>query len=384
MKTWQKLRENPDLMKTYLMRETVIDAIRAFFKGQGFNEVETPLMVRAPGMEPYLEVFETELMDHDGAKHRAFLTTSPEYAMKKLLVAGLPKIFQICKSFRNGEDLRSSTHNPEFTILEWYRANASYFDIMADCEEMLRYIYDYRSSHSEPFQPKDDTREESLTTNVFLERDPSLASQSEAVQDDGQADRWLEYQGKRVNLSEPWERITVAESFEKFAGVDVETMLDEVKLKEVGKKKGYEVEASTWEQVYNQIFLNEIEPHLGVDQPTILYEYPALQAALSRKKVEDPRFAERFEFYIFGKEIGNAFGELTDGDEQEKRLKMEYQERKSLGKKMYELDQDFIDALKVGMPEAGGIAVGVDRLVMLFANATTLQETMWFPAVEFF
>src|SRR5438046_1929205 len=141
-KNWQKIHDSQLNIDSFLMREKVIDAIRSFFKSQDFHEVETPLMIKSPGMEPYLEVFETTLLDAGSLRYRTFLTTSPEYAMKKLLVAGLPKIFQICKSFRNGEDLRSSTHNPEFTIMEWYRINADYTDIMIDCEKMTEWIFD--------------------------------------------------------------------------------------------------------------------------------------------------------------------------------------------------------------------------------------------------
>src|SRR5262245_1152195 len=138
--TWLRLREHPDLLPIYLARSRVIKAIRTFFDAQDFEEVETPLLVAAPGMEPYLEVFETRLTTARGASHRAFLTTSPEYAMKKLLVAGLPRIYQICKSFRNGEEV-SRGHNPEFTILEWYRAHADYRAIMTDCEQLLMHLW---------------------------------------------------------------------------------------------------------------------------------------------------------------------------------------------------------------------------------------------------
>lgn len=357
---WWKIREGQLATDSYLMREAVVDAIRFFFKQRGFLEVETPLLVKAPGMEPYLEVFETELVGHDQTRQRAFLTTSPEYAMKKLLVAGLPRIFQICKSFRNGEDLMSSTHNPEFTILEWYRANTSYFEIMDDCENLLRYIFDYRA---------------------HIQSGGKIGVVAENV---NEVPRILKYQGKELNLSLPWERITVAEAFLKYAQVGIDDLLDENSLRKIFFQKGYLGEDASWEQMYNQIFLNEVEPFLGITTPTILYEYPTSQAALSRKKQDDQRFAERFEFYIFGKELGNAFGELTDAAEQEARLRAEYEERKLLGKKMYEIDWDFVNALKVGMPEAGGIAVGVDRLVMLFADVGAIQQTLWFPAQEVF
>ena len=149
--------------------------------------------------------------------------------------------------------------------------------------------------------------------------------------------------------------------------------------------RGYQLsEATTWEQGYHQIFLNEVEPHLGRSAPTILYEYPASMAALARRNADDPRYAERFEFYIAGIELGNAFSELTDADEQRVRLEAERAERAALEKTMYDIDADFIRALRVGMPPSAGIAVGVDRLVMLFAGVETIQETLWFPANELF
>ncbi len=156
-------------------------------------------------------------------------------------------------------------------------------------------------------------------------------------------------------------------------------------MRAVLTKKGYAVAPeTTWEQGYHQIFLNEIEPHLGGRVPTILYDYPASMAALARRKADDPRYAERFEFYAFGVELGNAFSELTDADEQEARLRAEQAERIALGKNAYAYDADFIAALRAGMPPAGGIAVGVDRLVMLFAGVDSIQDTLWFPAPELF
>lgn len=345
MKNWQRVRQDPTTLETFLMREKVTDAIRAFFKREGFHEVETPLLVEHPGTEPYLEVFETTVHLAQDTPRQAFLLTSPEYAMKKLLVAGMTKIFQISKSFRNGEG-QSSRHNPEFTILEWYRAHADYKAIMDDCEHLLQCIHQVVS---------------------------------------GKTDGQLEYLGKRYDLKSPWERISVSEAFQKYVDVDAETLLDGAALKKVAERKGYEVnEETTWEQVYNQLLLNEIEPHLGVGKPTILYDYPASQAALSRKKESDPRFSERFEFFLGGLELGNAFSELTDADEQERRFRAELSERHELGKTPYELDHDYIDALRLGLPETGGIAVGVDRLIMLFANVADVHEVTFFPIEDVF
>jgi lysyl-tRNA synthetase class 2 len=255
-KNWQKIRQNPQMLEKFLVREKVVDGIRAFFKSHGFHEVETPLLVQHPGTEPFLDVFETKLLSANGQSQPAFLLTSPEYAMKKLLVAGMGPIFQICKSFRNGEGI-SSRHNPEFSILEWYRPHADYTAIMDDCEHLLASLCN-------------------MATGGTV----------------------LNYQGRSYDLKTGWERISVAEAFEKYVGVDLETMLSEPKLKAVAAQAGFQVSSeTTWEEVFHQFLLNKIEPNLGQKAPTILYDYPASQAALSRRKTSDPRLAERFEFF---------------------------------------------------------------------------------------
>lgn len=347
MQNWKKLREDTSLLEPFLVREQVIDAIREFFKLEGFREVETPLLVQSPGTEPYLEVFESELITPEHENKKAYLLTSPELSMKKLLSAGMGSIFTICKSFRNGEGL-SSFHNPEFSILEWYRVDADYTDVMQDCENMMLFILNKLGKNSD-------------SKNV------------------------LTYQGVEYDLSTPWERISVSEAFEKFAQVSQEDMLNKDKIVSIAKQKGYQVdENTTWEEAYNQILLNEIEPFLGKSKPTILYDYPASQAALSKKKESDPRFAERFEFYLGGIELGNAFSELTDADEQEARMIEDLQLRKELGKVEYKMDTQFIDALRLGMPRTGGIAVGVDRLIMLFADVPSIKDTLLFPVEDVF
>lgn len=344
MRTWQKLKANPKLWSQYFVREEVFNTIRTFFSQQGFHEVETPLLVERASTETYLEFFETKLTRANGQQKTGYLTTSPEYAMKKLLVAGLPKLFQICKSFRNGEGT-SSRHNPEFTILEWYRADADYNVIMADCEALFR----------------------ELVRKIKKEKEFS-------------------YQGKKYNISKNFIRLSVAEAFEKYAQISADQLVSPVGLLARYQEKGYQRTTETdWEAAYNQIFLNEIEPKLAeFDQPVFLYDYPVQQAALSRVKTSDPRFAERFEWYLGGIELGNAFSELTDAAEQEQRLRQDVAFRKATGRNNAAIDEDFIDALKAGMPEAGGIAVGVDRLVMLLADTSTIHETQFFPADEAF
>lgn len=348
MKTWQKIKHQPEILEQYLLREQVVDSIRQFFKSHSFNEVETPLLVERPSTETYLEFFETELELASGLTKRGFLITSPEYAMKKLLAAGMTHIFQLTKSFRNGEGL-SSRHNPEFLILEWYRANADYTHIMADCEALLV---------------------------ALVEKTKGLT----------QGKAQIVYQGQTYDLTPPWPRISVPEAFERFAQVTLDELLDEQRLLTVATNKGYQItDTTTWEEVYNQIFLNEIDPKLAEFMtPVIVYDYPASQAALSKRKMSDPRLAERFEFYLAGIELGNAFSELTDAQEQEQRLRADLKFRKHIGRKTYELDEDFIDALKAGVPTTGGIAVGVDRLVMLLADVPSIHDTMFFPVQDVF
>ncbi len=346
MKNWQGLKTDPKLKQNLFIREQVIDAIRKHFKSQGFHEVETPLLVKSPGTEPYLEVFETTLKITNQPDQPAYLLTSPEYALKKLLVAGMGSIFEITKSFRNGEGV-SRAHNSEFTILEWYRTPGDYTHIMVDFEELMKSIY----------------------LSLWPKKTEWL----------------LPYQGQTYNLSAPWERISVGEAFRRYAQVGISDLLNDVALPEIARrKKLVKNSQTTWEEAFHVILLNEVEPNLGKVGPTILYDYPASQAALSKKKTSDPRFSERFEVFLAGLELGNAFSELADPWEQEERFLAELKLREGLGKTKFELDQDFIEALRVGLPEAGGIAVGVDRLVMLFADETDIGRVISFPQRDLF
>jgi len=343
MKTWQTLRNHPELWDRYFVREHVLRAVRSFFTTEQFHEVETPLLLKSPAAESYLDVFETTLLDRDRKKTPAYLSTSPELALKKLIVAGIGNCYSITKSFRNMET-DSHTHNPEFTILEWYRVGATYLSIMDDCKQLL------------------------LSINHAL----------------GHGDT-LTYQGVTFDIAGPWEKITMKEAFQTWAGIDFDEFLDDTKARQIAKEKGYAVEDSnTWEELYDQIFLNEVEPHLGKSKPTIIYEFPGCLAALSKKKANDTRYAERFEWYIGGLELGDCYTELTDWKEQQDRFDFELTEIKRLGKTTYDYDHDFIDALKVGMPDTSGIAVGLDRLIMLCADTTHIADTLFFPSTELF
>ena len=290
-------------------RGEIIEEIRRFFMARGFLEIDTPSLVRYPGQEPYLDVFKTEFSArHEGEEIHddLYLITSPEYSLKKYLAGGFEKIFQIGKSFRNKETF-SKLHNPEFTMLEWYRAYASYLEIMDDTEELVKYLF-------EKFAPD-----------------------------------WPQ-------ILEKWDRMTVEEVFQKFANSEVPEN----------------------EEEFFELFLNQIEPHLGIEKPVIIYDYPISMAALS-KRSESGEVAERFEVYIAGMEICNAFSELNDPREQADRLNKEKSQRGKMGKEVYDVDPKFIDALKMGMPPSGGNALGVDRLIMLLLKENSIEKILPFP-----
>jgi len=326
------------LMENVVARAGILDAIRQFFKDKQFLEVDTPLLVRLPGMEPYLDVFKTEFVNISGEKDDMFLITSPEYALKKMLVSGFEKIFQIAKSCRNKET-NSALHNPEFTLLEWYMAYASYEDIMKDTENLIEFV----------------------ARKVV-------------------GGKVVKYGKNSVDVSAPWPRVKVKDLFVKYAGISVEEFEDFDLFFIAVKSKGYNVtKSSSYEDLFFSVFMNEIEPNLGLDKPVIVYEYPVSMAALSKKCAYDERYAERFEVYIAGMEMCNAFTELNDPVEQKKRFEHEKMLRQKMGKMLYPVDQSFVGALEFGMPPSGGNALGVDRLVMFLTDSSDIRDVIYFP-----
>ncbi|MBF8280397.1 MAG: EF-P lysine aminoacylase GenX [Candidatus Magasanikbacteria bacterium] len=325
-------------------RAKIISAIRDFFNIRDFLEVETPTLVKCPGMEPYLNPFETVLWDEQGHEFPAYLTTSPEYAMKKLLAGGLEKIYCLGKVFRNNEPL-GGTHNPEFTMIEWYRIKADYFDVMKDVEEMV----------------------------FEVARVLGLGPQ-------------INYAGRTIDLMPPWTRLSMRAAWQKYADVNLDDFLDRGKMIMLAREKGYDAkDDDTFDDAFFRIFLTEIEPALSIgERPVFLYDYPVQMAALSEKCVQDPHYAQRFEVYVGGMELGNAFTELRDADEQERRLREEQDLRRALGKKVFEIDRDFLNALRSGFPPTGGIAFGVDRLVMLLLNKQKIDEVIFNSTGELF
>ena len=327
-------------------RAAILKALRATFEARGFLEVETPALQVSPGIEPHLMAFATDLEPADGGPaRRLYLHTSPEFAMKKLLVAGESRIFQFAKVFRNRE--RSDTHHPEFTMAEWYRAGGSLDDLMDDCEALLR-------------------------------------AAAKAAGRDG-----LVAHGLNVPLDEPFERLSVAEAFLMHAGVDLMATIDDPFGPSAGalRDEAEEIGISTsdgdsWEDIFFKISLDRIEPNLGVARPTFLTDWPISMAALSRANPDDPNVAERFELYVNGVELANAFGELTDAAEQRRRFEADCATKERLYGFRYPVDEDFLAALEWGLPPSAGIALGIDRLVMLATGAARIDDVLWAPVAS--
>jgi elongation factor P--(R)-beta-lysine ligase len=326
-------------------RARITAAIRHFFTARDFLEVDTPALQVSPGLEPHLMAFSTELVTAEGARRARHLHTSPEFAMKKLLVAGLPRIFQLAHVFRNGE--HSSTHHPEFTMLDWYRAGATYRELMVDCEALLR---------------------------------EALAASG------GDAFRWA---GKRCDPWGDWQYLSVANAFTRYCGIDLLATAPDPQrpcfalLAAASRGIGIEPhDGDDWEDLFFRLFLDRIEPYLGSVTPTVLYDYPIALAALSRVKPGDSRLAERFELYVCGLELANAFGELTDAAVQRARFEDDRARKRALYGYDYPIDEDFLAALAHGMPESAGIALGVDRLVMLATGAAAIEDVLWAPVAD--
>ena len=318
---------------TLRLRADLIKGIRSFFDQQGFLEVDTPLLFRCPGMEPHISAFETTFEDQTHYFH-----TSPEYAMKRLLCAGYEKIYQICKTFR--DEPLGKMHNPEFTMLEWYRAHADYTTIMHDTEHLIA----------------------SLATTLF---DSPI----------------LHYNNHTIDLTPPWPRLSLHDALTQYAQITADPFTQTHLFIQQAREQGHtNVEQSDSADIaFFKVFLDAVEKHLGTNKPTFLIDYPASMAALATRKKETPHLAERFELYIAGIELANAFTELTDPVEQRARFKEEQQQRRKENNPIYPVDETFLNALQDGMPPSGGIALGVDRLLMLFSKKSSIQEVIAFP-----
>jgi lysyl-tRNA synthetase class 2 len=326
-----------------LARGRIAAVLRAWFAQEGFLEVETAALQVSPGNETHLHAFATELIGPDTVCHPLYLRTSPEFACKKLLAAGETRIVDFARVFRNRE--RGALHHPEFTLVEWYRANEPYEALMDDCAALL----------------------------------------AEAARAAG-ATRFS-FRGRSIDpFAEP-ERLTVAEAFARHAGIDLLATIGagagvREGLAQGAAKAGVTIAPDDrWGDIFSRILAERIEPELGNGRATLLYEYPLPLAALARAKPGSDKVAERFELYACGVELGNAFGELTDVAEQRARFTAAMDEKERIHDERYPVDEDFLDALGQ-MPPASGIALGFDRLVMLAAGAQRIEQVIWTPVAE--
>ncbi|MEQ9813659.1 MAG: EF-P lysine aminoacylase EpmA [Azospirillaceae bacterium] len=321
-------------------------ALQALFDRLDFTEVETPALQISPGMEVHLQAFGTEILDPGRGVRPIYLHTSPEFAMKKLLAGGERRIWQLTHVFRNAE--RGATHHPEFSMIEWYRAGEGYRVLIDDCVAVLRAVAEAC-----------DTRK-------------------------------LTWRGVESDPFADWQVIGVQQAFERHAGIDLLATAPDPGEPDAGllaeAARGIGVaphEGDRWDDLFFRIFLERIEPKLGHPVPTVLIDYPISMAALSRPKPDDPRLAERFELYVAGLEIANAFGELTDGAEQRRRFEADQARRREIHGAAHPLDEDFLAAFDAdrggGLPDCAGIALGFDRLVMLATGAAHVEDVLWAP-----
>jgi elongation factor P--(R)-beta-lysine ligase len=337
---WWSPRIHADRRSFLRARGLVRTVLRGWFESLNFVEVEAAILQTSPGNEAHLHAFATEQVSPAGDALGRYLHTSPEFACKKLLAAGEPRIFEFARVFRNRE--RGALHHPEFTMLEWYRAREPYESLMEDCAVVL-----------------------------------ALAARAVGA-------RKVSFRDRSVDPFAAPERLTVAQAFRRHSGIDLlatvtPDAVDRDALARQAEAQNIRIAADdTWSDIFSRILVERIEPNLGIGQPTIVTEYPVVEAALARRKLSDPRVAERFELYVCGVELANGFAELTDVAEQRRRFDAEMDEKERIHGERYPIDEDFLAALAV-MPPASGIALGFDRLVMLVTGAARIEQVIWTP-----
>ncbi|MEE8333221.1 MAG: EF-P lysine aminoacylase EpmA [Alphaproteobacteria bacterium] len=331
-------------------RAAIAGVVRGFFAARDFVEVETPALQISPGLEPSLSAFATEMFAPfgDAPGRPLYLHTSPEFAMKKLLVGGVPRLFQMARVFRNEQS--SKIHHPEFTMLEWYRAGVGWREVAADCEALLVAALD-----AAPAELRDGV-------NRF------------------------KHGGHDCDPRATWRYLSVADAFQDYCGIDLHATAPEperpspdllaVEARRIGVRTG---EGDGWDDIFFRLMLERIEPRLGIGAPCVLYDWPVSMAALARRGAVDPRVCDRFELYVCGLELANAFGELTDVAEQRRRFEADIARRRALRGASYPIDEDFLAALEYGLPDCAGIALGFDRLVMLATGAEAIEDVLWAP-----
>lgn len=335
---WWSPEEHARRRRHLLARGRIKTALRGWFEREGFLETECGALVVSPGNEAHLHAFVSQFVAESGQSRTLYLHTSPEFAMKKLLAAGETCIVDFARVYRNRE--AGARHSPEFTMLEWYRAGASMMDVMDDCAVIARVAAEAAGT-------------------------PQLVWKGQVCDP----------------FAEP-EWLTLADAFDRYAGIDLTLHLENAAaFRGAALSAGIGVpEGATWTDVFSAILVTKIEPNLGMGRLTFLHRYPISEAALSRPAPDDPRFAERFELYACGVELANGYRELTDADQLVARQQSEMDLKEAVYGERYPLDPDFIAAV-AAMPEASGVALGFDRLVMLASGANAINDVLWTPPV---
>ena len=337
--TWEQAESTARGRRDRLsLRSDTMRAIRGFLEAAGFLEVQTPALVSAPGLEAHIEPMAVVSGPDDGGESTQFLITSPEHHMKRLLGGGFSRIYQMGKCYRRGEV--SPQHQPEFTLVEWYRAYATYREIATDTENLVAHV-----------------SQQVLGTTM------------------------VEHAGRLLDLRPPWQRLTVTEAFARYGGVDLPACGDSEVFGRQARAAGCDsvVDGDTWEEVFFKVLLDRVEPRLADLGAVLLQDYPAPLASLSKLKMDDPLTAERVEAYIGGMELANGFTELNDPREQRRRFMAERQRRRGSPAAALPLDEAFLRMLSDGMPPAAGMALGVGRLIMMLTDATAIDTVVAFP-----
>ena len=333
-------RHNGRIKRLLLLKSKGLRLIRSFFSSRDFIEWQTPQLVVSPGLEVHLQGFVTNYLDDRGRSQRCYLPTSPEFSLKKALCAGMERIYEICSCFRNGGET-GPLHQCEFTMLEWYRAYNDYRAIMNDVEEL----------------------------GIYLQE--GLLSKNSSA-----------FRSRQIDWRPPWPRTSLQEVFDQHCGFNLERAAEDLEyfqaeaLRLLGEGS---VESRDFDSLFYQLFLDFIEPHLGLEKPEILYDYPISMAGLAARVPGRPKFAERFELYVAGVEIANAFTELNDPLEQEARFQEALKEKRRLGYPEVPVDIQFLEELSYGMPPSAGIALGVERLLMAQTGTEHIDDLFFLP-----
>lgn len=339
MHNWEKLRDGQIDWSVFKTRIQILDLTRQFFQDQGFLEIEAPMLTPFPTLDSNIYSIESGLESESGTRTPMYLHTSPEHSMKKLLAAGAEKIFYLGKVFRNRE--QTCLHNPEFTMCEWYRTHVDYHQIMEDTESLICY----------------------LANNLW------------------KAHKGI-YQNQPVDLTPGWDRKSVHSLFMDKTGIDLNLTKDTAAFQETAREKSFNInDADSWEDIFFKIFLDKIERDLGFPKPVFVTDYPARMGLMAKRHKDNPDWVERTELYIAGLELANGYSELTDPEEQRQRFLEEQREKQKAGYN-YPIDEELIEALKSGLPPSSGMALGMDRLIMLLLDKTNIEDVLLFPVSQ--